>query len=300
MKVSIIVPAYNEEGNIEVLYEKLRRVMEEGWEVILVDDGSTDGTYQEIERVKKEDPRVKSVHLPINSGKSVALKEGFLKSEGEIIVTMDADLQDDPEEIPRVIEEIEKGADIVCGWRFARKDPFWKRFPSRIFNFFVSWWGRLRIHDINCGLKAFRREVIENIEFYGDLYRFLPLIASWKGFTVTEVKVKHHPRRKGKSKYGWKKFYSGFLDFLTIMFLTHYRVKPLHLFGSIGLILLLPGSGIEIGLALRWFLSYPHSVGGHYPLLWLGILLIIVGIQFISLGLLAEMITYGFMQRRGR
>lgn len=293
MKLSLIIPAYNEEGNIRPLYERiLRSLKEEDWELIFINDGSTDNTGKEIEEICREDPRIRVIHFPLNKGKGKALKEGFSLAEGDIIITLDADLQDDPEEIPRLLEEIEKGKDVVCGWRYPRRDPLWKTLPSRLFNFLVSRLGGIKIHDINCGLKAFRKEVVKKLHFHGDLYRFLPLFATWEGYTVGEVRVKHHPRKRGKSKYGWKKFYSGFLDFLTVTFLTHYRVKPLHLFGTLGIILLLPGLGIEIGLALRWFLSHPHSIGGRYPLLWLGILLIIVGVQLISLGLLGEMIAY--------
>jgi len=293
MKLSIVVPAYNEKGNIKPLYERIKEVLKEReWELILVNDGSNDSTGDEIEEIRRKDNRVKSIHFRVNRGKGYALKEGFKHAEGEIIFTMDADLQDDPGEIPKFIQEIEKGNEVVCGWRTPRKDPFWKVLPSRFFNFMISLLSGLKLHDINCGFKAFKKEVVKNLKFYGDLFRFLPLLAYWRGYRVSEVKVKHHPRVRGKSKYGWKKFYGGFLDFLTVIFLTHYRVKPLHLFGTVGLILLFPGLVIEASLALRWFLSHPHSIGGHYPLLWLGILLIIVGIQFISLGLLGEMIAY--------
>ena len=300
MKISVVIPAFNEEGNITPLYKKIKEVLEnkKEWELIFVNDGSNDGTGKEMEEIAKTDGRVKIVNLATNFGKSIALKEGFKQAEGDIIFTMDADLQDDPEEIEKFLQKLEEGYDGVCGWRLPRRDPLWKKLPSRIFNFFVSLLGGVKLHDINCGYKAFRKEVIEELDFYGDLYRFIPLLAHSKGFKVTEIKVKHFPRKKGKSKYGWKKFYWGFLDFITIIFLTHYRVKPLHLFGTIGTILLLPGIGIEIGLALRWFLSSPHSIGGHYPLLWLGILLSIVGIQLISLGLLGEMIVYGFMSMK--
>ncbi|NOZ63731.1 MAG: glycosyltransferase family 2 protein [Caldiserica bacterium] len=300
MKISLVIPAFNEEGNITPLYQKIKEVLENrhDWELIFVNDGSRDRTREEIEEIAGTDERVKAVHLPTNFGKTIALKEGFKKATGEVIFTLDADLQDDPEEIEKFLQKIEEGHDVVCGWRFHRRDPLWKRVPSRIFNFFVSLLGGVKLHDINCGYKAFRKEVIEKLDFYGDLYRFIPLIAHSKGFRVTEVKVKHAPRKRGKSKYGWKKFYWGFLDFITIIFLTHYRVKPLHLFGTMGTVLFLPGAAIEIGLAVLWFTSSPHSIGGHYPLLWLGILLLIVGIQLISLGLLGEMIVYGFMSMK--
>ena len=294
--ISFVIPAFNEEGNILPLYSKIKESMKnkKEWEIIFVNDGSTDSTKEEMEEIEKEDKRIKVINLQINSGKSVALRKGFNEAEGEVVFTMDADLQDDPKEVKKFLKEIDKGYDVVCGWRFPRRDPLWKRFPSKIFNFFTSLFGGAKLHDINCGYKAFKKDVIKKLNFYGNLFRFIPLFAYAQGFKITEVKVIHHPRERGKSKFGWKKFYWGFLDFITIVFLLNYRVKPLYLFGSLGTLFFLPGLGIEIGLTFRWFLSSPHSIGGHYPLLWLGILLMVVGIQLISLGLLGEMIVYGF------
>ncbi|HEX9652942.1 MAG TPA: glycosyltransferase family 2 protein, partial [bacterium] len=224
-----------------------------------------------------------------NYGKSAALATGFKKARGAIIVTIDADLQDDPKEIPHVIQKLNEGYDLVSGWKKQRHDPFIKRASSKLFNRVTRWVTGLRIHDINCGLKAYRRVVTDSINVYGQLHRFLPVLAQWEGFKVGEVTVQHHPRQFGKSKFGTSRFFAGFFDLITVLFITRYTKRPLHLFGAAGLI------SFIFGMAISLYLSFDKIFFGKHlsnrPLLFLGVLLIIIGIQFVSIGLLGEMIT---------
>lgn len=291
MEVSILVPLLNERENLEPLLAKIQEAMAplgKQYEVIFVDDGSTDGSFQVLERLNAENREVKAIQFRMNHGKSAALAVGFENASGEVIITMDADLQDDPAEIPNLLSKLQEGYDLVSGWKFKRRDPISKTVPSRLFNRVTSLLSGIKIHDFNCGLKAYRKEVTENIRIYGELHRYLPVLAHWKGFKIGEIKVRHHPRLHGKSKFGLGRFINGFLDLLTVMFLTKYTRRPLHLFGVLGLVLFLAGLVINLYLTYLWFLK----VGiGRRPLLFLGVLLVMVGVQFILMGLIGEMIT---------
>ncbi len=239
MKISVVVPAYNEQESIPMLYLELKKVLSKykDYEIIFVDDGSTDKSAEVMEGVNKKDSRVKVIQLRKNFGKAVALMEGFKSTTGDIIITMDADLQDNPAEIPRFIDKINEGYDLVNGWKYQRKDPLMKRFFSKIFNFLASKATHVRIHDFNCGFKAYRKEVVKYLNIYGELHRYIPALVYSEGFKVCEIKVKHQARKFGKSKYGSIRILRGFLDLITVKYLITYTQRPLHLFGSIGLIL---------------------------------------------------------------
>jgi glycosyltransferase involved in cell wall biosynthesis len=291
-RISVVIPLYNEEQSIAMLLGNIRKILEKSrwsWEVIFVDDGSIDGSFDVLRELNRRHPFVRAIKFKKNYGKSAALAAGFSEAKGDILITMDADLQDDPEEIPRLVEKIEEGYDVVSGWKQKRRDPLTKTIPSRLFNLVTAIVTRIRIHDFNCGLKAYRKRVVREIDLYGELHRYLPVLAYWKGFRIGEIKVSHHPRPFGKSKFGPSRFLSGFLDLLTVVLLTRYTLKPLHLFGSLGVLFTLAGIGINSYITyLR--LHYGHIMNRH-PLLMLGVLLMIVGIQFFSTGLIAEMIT---------
>jgi glycosyltransferase involved in cell wall biosynthesis len=289
---SIVIPLRNEQESLQKLYEQLSKVSclsEKPTEFIFVDDGSVDHSINVLTNLHEQDPRVRVIQFRRNYGKSAALAIGFEKALGKIIITLDADLQDDPVEISRLVDTLDEDYDLVCGWRKDRKDPFLKKASSKLFNRVTSLFTGIRIHDVNCGLKACRREVIQNIKVYGKLHRFLPILAKSHGFKVGEVVVKHHPRLYGKTKYGVSRFAEGFFDLITVLFITRFTKKPLHIFGSIGIFLLTIGTFISAYLTMeKLFLGKYLS---NRPLLFLGILLIIVGIQFFSLGLLGEMLT---------
>ena len=291
-KASVVIPLYNEEESLVPLYEELKKVFSANrsisFEIIFVDDGSNDKSLEIIKRLERIDNRVKYISFRKNYGKSAALQVGFSKAEGEAIITMDADLQDDPNEIPNLLAKLQEGYDLVSGWKKTRYDPFIKRTTSKFFNFVTRLFSGVKIHDFNCGLKAYRREVVENISLYGELHRYIPVLASWQGFKVGEIVVKHHPRKYGKTKFGISRFYKGFLDLLTVMLITRFIKRPLHLFGLIGLIFIFIGIVINAFLTYWWFLGRPLS---SRPLLFLGMLLIIVGVQFFAIGLLGEMIA---------
>ena len=286
--VSVIVPVYNEENSVIELISQLNNVLSlsgKQYEIIFIDDGSTDKTADKIKKIKDEN--VKLIQFQRNFGKSVALSCGFSNSLGDIIVTMDGDLQDNPKEIPRFIEELKK-YDMVSGWKFDRIDPLSKKIPSKFFNYLTTILTGIKIHDFNCGYKAYRQCVIKNINIYGELHRYVPAIAYWKGYTVGEIKVDHRARIHGKSKYGVERILKGFLDLITIKFLMSYAERPLHLFGSIGLIL--AGFGFIINVYLFTLWTRGIKIGDR-PLLMLGILFVILGIQFISMGLIGELTT---------
>ena len=291
MKLSIVIPAYNEKESLPELFSRIQKAVTPlncEYEIIVVDDGSTDGTFEQLKALKKEYPMLRAIRFRRNYGKSAALAEGFERARGEIVITMDADLQDDPAEIPNLIRKIEEGYDLVSGWKKKRHDPLSKTIPSRIFNFVTAKLTGIPLHDFNCGLKAYRNEVIKTIEVYGELHRFLPVLAVWQGFEVTEIPVKHHPRKYGKTKFGLSRFTNGFFDLLTVMFITRFRKKPLHFFGFLGLLATLVGMLILLYLTILWFQGQGI---GRRPLLFLGVLLVIVGVQFFSLGLIGEMVT---------
>lgn len=286
--ISIIIPVFNEEQSLNELHSRILECLKGKMEIIFVDDGSTDSSLKIIENLAGKDKRVKFVSLGKNFGKSKALMAGIKNSKGEILVTIDADLQDDPAEIPRLLNKIRKGYDLVVGWKKKRKDSLGIIIASRIFNCFVSRLSGVKLHDINCGLKVLTKETAESFNLYGDLYRFIPILAANKGFKVTEVEIKHFPRRYGRSKYGVSKLYRGFFDFFTVLFLTKFKTRPLHFFGFLGSSLFFTGVLICSYLTILWFQG--ESIGRR-PLLILGILLIIVGIQLFSTGLLAELIV---------
>jgi glycosyltransferase involved in cell wall biosynthesis len=293
-----VIPVYTEEKNVEELHEKLIKVLsslKKKYEIIFVDDGSTDNTFENLLRIHEKDEHVKVIKFRKNFGKATALSVGFNHANGDIVITMDGDLQDDPEEIPNFINKINEDYDLVVGWKFQRKDPITKTLPSKIFNTLTMHLTKVKIHDFNCGFKAYRKEVTENIEIYGELHRYIPALAYWKGYRIAEIKVKHHARKHGKSKYGGSRLVKGFLDLLTVKFLISFTKKPLHLFGTIGLLFLSFGFVIDLYLMILHIL---FLFGGPVeweirdrPLLLLGILLIVSGIQFISFGLIGEMIA---------
>jgi len=290
--VSIVIPLFNEELSLRELYDGLRRNLNftgGRYEIIFVDDGSTDASSRVLRELRGRDGRVKIIRFRRNYGKSAALSVGFHHARGEYVVTMDADLQDDPSEIPRLISEIKKGYDLVSGWKKKRRDPITKTVPSRFFNFITSLLTGIRIHDFNCGLKAYRKEVVKEIKVYGELHRYIPVLAHWRGFSIGELVVQHHPRKYGKTKFGIGRFWKGFLDLLTALFTTRYFRRPLHLFGLWGIVLALAGIIIDAWLIVEWFMGL--TALGNRPLFLVGIVFIIVGIQFVSIGLLGEMIT---------
>lgn len=287
--LSIVIPTYNEERNITVLYKELKSVLNKyPHEIIFVDDGSVDNTFNILKTISEKDRKVKLISFQRNYGKSAALSAGFNNTKGNVIITLDADLQDDPKEIPRFIGKLKQGYDLVVGWKFKRKDPPTKTIPSKFFNILTSVLTKVKIHDINCGFKAYRRDVIKNINIYGELHRYIPVLAFWKGYKVGEIKVEHHPRRYGKSKYGATRLFKGFVDLITVKFLMSYGRKPLHLFGLIGFACAL--LGVIIGIYMV-YLRFSGELIGDRPLLMLAILLVILGVQFFSLGLLGEVIT---------
>jgi len=289
--VSIVVPLFNEEPTLAPLYAEVASALAEAefdWELVFVDDGSTDGSYRELVRLHAAYMNVRVVRLRRNFGKAAALAAGFDTAAGEIVVTMDADLQDDPQEIPRLVDKLEEGYDLVAGWKRDRQDPLSRRLVSHIYNTATRLATGVKLHDMNCGLKAYRSEVLENVQLYGERHRFVPVLAHHLGFSVTEVQVNHRPRTNGKSRFGLERYVRSPFDLLTIVFMGRYRYRPLHLFGGVGLCL--GGSGTLILSYLTVIKLGGAGIGGR-PLLLLGVLLVVVGIQFLSLGLIGEMLT---------
>ena len=289
--LSVVVPIRNEERSIALLYDELAAALDpfgEAWEAVFVDDGSTDGSFAALTRLHAAAANVRVVRLRRNFGKAAALVAGFDQASGETIVTIDGDLQDDPSEIPRLLAKLEEGFDLVSGWKTHRRDPLVRRVLSRLFNAVTSRFSGVRLHDMNCGLKAYRAEVVRGLRIYGELHRFIPVLAHYRGYRIAELPVNHRPREHGRSRYGPERYLRGFLDLLTVSFIGRYRHRPLHLFGGLGLAL---GA---IGLAILVYLTIlklgGHAIGGR-PLLTLGVLLVVVGLQFFSLGLISEMIT---------
>ncbi len=290
MDLTIVIPFLNEQDSLEELVDQIYanvRPLNMTFEILFVDDGSTDASLERLKNKKKDHPEIKIIRLRKNYGKSIALSEGFKRAQGDIVITMDADLQDDPAEIPNLIKKLHEGFDLVSGWKKKRHDPISKTIPSKLFNFTTRFLTGIKIHDFNCGLKAYRNEVIKAIPVYGELHRYLPVLAHWQGFNVGEIAVQHHARKFGKTKFGAKRFLSGFFDLLSVLFITRYRQKPMHLFGMFGLINIFLGFVILLYLTILWF----QGIGiGHRPLLFLGILLMIVGVQSFSLGLIGDML----------
>lgn len=292
MTISVVIPLYNEEENIAQLHERLTAVlmkMPESYEVIYIDDGSNDRTLPLLEEIQKTDPRVLVLSLRRNFGQTAAFAAGFDFARGDVIVTMDGDLQNDPQDIPRLVQALD-GYDLVSGWRVKRKDPFFtRRLPSIIANWVISRVTGVRLHDYGCSLKAYRKDVVKNLRLYGEMHRFIPAIASWYGVRIAEIETTHHPRYGGKSKYGISRTLKVILDLVTVKFLQSFSTKPIQFFGPIGAAFGVAGTGISLYLTLLK-LFFGYDIGGR-PLLLLGVLLIIVGIQFIGMGLLGEMIV---------
>ena len=289
--ISVVVPVHDEERSVALLYDELRSALEPlgaPWEAIFVDDGSTDGTFAALTRLHNAEQNVRVVRLRRNFGKAAALVAGFDQAQGETVVTIDGDLQDDPAEIPRLLAKLDEGFDLVSGWKTHRRDPISRRLLSRLFNRVTSAFSGVRLHDMNCGLKAYRAEVVHGLRLYGELHRFIPVLAHYRGFRIAELPVNHRPREHGRSRYGVERYLRGFLDLLTVSFIGRYRHRPLHLFGGFGLLLGLIGSAILIYLTVIKALG--HAIGQR-PLLMLGVLLVVIGMQFFSLGLISEMIT---------
>lgn len=293
-KVSFVIPAKNEEDTISMIYTRINTVMKKiktGYEIIFVDDGSTDTTYKEMVKLHNKHPKtVAVVKHRGNWGKSIALQSGFKLVRGEITITMDADLQDTPEEIPNFIKKIEEGYDLVSGWKKIRHDPISKTFPSKLGNRLASFLTGVKLHDFNCGFKAYRSQVVKNLNLYGELYKFIPIIAGKKNYKIAEIVVKHKKREFGKSKFGWERNAKGFLDIMTIFFITGYIKKPGHFFGTLGLISFL--FGFVIGIYITYLRITTGGINYRYPLLFLGILAMIIGIQLVTTGLLAELFVY--------
>jgi glycosyltransferase involved in cell wall biosynthesis len=297
--ISVVIPVHDEERSVALLYEELEAALEPGgeaWEAVFVDDGSTDGTFAALTRLHARTANTRVVRLRRNFGKSTALAAGFAQAEGETIVTIDGDLQDDPAEIPRLLAKLEEGFDLVSGWKTRRRDPLRRRLLSRIFNAVTGRVSGLRLHDMNCGLKAYRAEVVRGLALYGELHRFIPVLAHYRGFRVAELPVNHRPRTHGRSRYGLERYLRGFLDLLTVTFMGRYRHRPLHLFGGLGLVLGFLGTAVLVYLTV---LKAMGEAIGHRPLLTLGVLLVVVGLQFFSLGLLSEMVTSHHEERTG-
>jgi glycosyltransferase involved in cell wall biosynthesis len=291
--LSVVVPIYNEEESIPFLYERLTSELDalgHSYEIIAVDDGSRDRSFGLLRDLAAQDRRLHVVRFRRNFGQTAAFSAGFTRARGQYIITIDADLQNDPADIGRLLEKLGEGYDVVSGWRERRQDPFWnRRLPSQIANRLISWSTGVHLHDYGCSLKIYRTEVLHNIQLYGELHRFIPAVASWQGVDVAELPVKHHPRRYGKTKYGINRIVRVILDLLTVRFLLSYATRPMQIFGLIGLISIMVGLVINSYLvALK--LLYNEALSDR-PLLLLGILFIILGVQFMSMGLLGELIV---------
>jgi dolichol-phosphate mannosyltransferase len=297
--ISVVIPVHNEERSVALLLDELGSALDpldRPWEAVFVDDGSSDGTFAALTRLYAGATNVKIVRLRRNFGKAAALQAGFEEAQGDIVVTIDGDLQDDPSEIPRLLAKLDEGFDLVSGWKARRRDPLSRRLLSRIFNGVTGRISGLRVHDLNCGLKAYRAEVLRGLRLYGELHRFVPVLAHYRGFRVAELPVNHRPREHGRSRYGVERYVRGFLDLLTVTFMGRYRHRPLHLFGGLGLILGLLGAVILVYLAA---IKIGGAAIGQRPLLTLGVLLVVVGVQLLSLGLLSELITSHHEERDG-
>ena len=289
--LSIVVPLLNEEATLEPLYRELRVSLASTgleWEVVFVDDGSSDGSYRELVRLHAAHLNIRVVRLRRNFGKAAALAAGIEVAAGDVIVTMDADLQDDPAEIPNLLAKLDEGFDVVSGWKCDRHDPLFRRFVSRIYNTATRVATGVKLHDMNCGLKAYRAEVFEHVHLYGERHRFVPVLAHHLGFRVAELPVNHRARINGRSRFGIERYLRAPFDLLTIVFMGRYRHRPLHLFGGVG------ATASVAGGAILGYLTIVKIGGagiGARPLLLLGVLLVVVGIQFLSLGLIGEMLT---------
>jgi glycosyltransferase involved in cell wall biosynthesis len=293
MDLSIVIPVFNEEENVEPLVGEITSVMkplEKSFEIVIIDDGSRDRTFEILACLRPRTPALRVIRLKRNFGQTAALAAGLAHARGESIVLMDGDGQNDPKDIPALLAELDKGADLVCGWRLQRRDPFLsRRLPSMIANRIISWATQVKLHDYGCTLKAMRREVAAHLKLYGEMHRFIPAIAYERGARVAELKVNHRPRLRGRSKYGISRTLRVIIDLLTVKFLISYSTRPAHVFGPVGV------ASVTVGFVIAIYLSaqkiiYHETIGGR-PLLLLGILLIFIGFQFITMGLLGEMLA---------
>lgn len=292
MKISIVVPVFNENESLPDLKNELEKNLSlyTDWEVIFIDDGSFDGSTEYLKRICKLDRHYKLIQFYRNYGKSAALSEGFKLADGDFIITLDGDLQDDPAEIPNLISKLENGWDLVSGWKKIRQDPVGKTLPSKLFNFVTRMITGVKIHDFNCGLKGYKKSVVKSIDIYGGRHRYIPALAGQRKFKITEIIVNHRPRKFGETKYGSSRLFHGFFDLVTILFLNRYDQQPLHLFGTFGLVSFQLGLIVEcVVLYLKYELGEPFVK--HMALLMFGIMLILIGIQFFSIGLLGELLT---------
>ena len=292
MKISVVIPVYNEVDSIPRLYKELSDVLSnfDWYEILFIDDGSSDGSDKVIKKIIETNSKINLIQFHRNYGKSAALAEGFKYADGDYVITMDSDLQDDPGEIPNLIKKLEEGYDLVSGWKKDRKDPISKKLPSKLFNFITRLFTGVKIHDFNCGLKIYKKSVIKTLELYGGRHRYIPAMAGQKKFKVSEIIVNHRPRIHGKTKYGGSRFFHGLFDLISILFLSKYTQSPLYFFGKVGLLTFLFGICIETYVIyLKYFLGEPFAK--HMALLMLGILIIVIGIQFFSIGLVGEMIA---------
>lgn len=297
--ISVIVPVYNESESIKELHSEIINTVKEKYqfEILFIDDGSSDNSVGLIREIAEKDSNVKLIRLYKNFGKADALSEGFHHCSGDYVITMDADLQDDPAEIPNLINKLDEGWDMVSGWKKNRKDPLEKKIPSKFFNKVTCFFTGVNIHDFNCGLKAYRKEVVKSIELYGGLHRYIPALAKQMGYTVTEIVVNHRERKFGESKYGGARYFHGFFDLLTVIFLGNYLRRPLHFFGKLGLLMSILGFGILSYLTVGWF----NGVWiGDRPVFFLGILLIILSVQFFSIGFLGDIVVKLVGQNKNR
>jgi glycosyltransferase involved in cell wall biosynthesis len=299
LDVSIVVPGLNEAESLPILAKQIREAIadEMSYEIIFIDDGSTDDTWAVICELNETDPSIRGVRLRKNFGKAMALAAGFERARAGTVVMMDADLQDDPADLPRMLEALEDGLDVVVGWKVNRLDPLNRKLFSKVFNGTVGLVTGVRLHDMNCGFKAYRAEVLQSIPIYGDLFRFIPVLANWQGFRVGEIPVNHRVREFGRSRYGLERILRGFFDLLSVSFLTRYSRKPMHLFGLLGLLFSFLGASICGYLSVLWILG--ESIGSR-PLLLLGVLLILVGAQSFSIGLLGEFMTFQYHRKHER
>ena len=288
--ISIIVPVLNEEGSLDIFYKEISNALKgfREWEIIFIDDGSDDDSNKIIRSLADDDNRITLIQFFKNFGKADAISEGFKYANGDIVITIDADLQDDPAEIPRLIRKIQENWDVVSGWKKDRKDPASKKIPSKLFNLVTRILTGIKIHDFNCGLKAYRRKVVKAVDVYGGMHRYIPALAGKKGFSITEIEVNHRPRKFGETKYGGNRFFHGFFDLFTMLFTSRYFDRPLHFFGSFGLLFILISLGFEV------FSLYDKLVKGipfqkHFALIVFGALVFVLGLWFFSIGLLGEL-----------
>lgn len=288
--ISLVIPVYNEEESLKILHEKILENVKGRYpyEIVFIDDGSTDHSAEIIKEIIQKDENVHLLVFRKNFGKAAALQAGFRNSKGDIIITMDADLQDDPIEIHNFVDKINEGYDLVSGWKKERHDPLEKRLPSKLFNKATSHLSGVHLHDFNCGFKAYRREVVESLDVYGELHRYIPVLANRKGFQITEIVVHHNKREFGKSKYGFERYLRGLFDSITVAFLGKFYDRPMYFFGKIGLLLSVVGVIICGYLTVLWCMG--QGIGGR-PLLMLGVLCIILGVQMFSIGFLGDMLV---------